>query len=532
MGLRHKTLFVPLACALVLSWAASCFAQNPEVQKQNILTLSRWIAAGYLDDTEIKDALPVLKRQVWLLKQEYSAAKQACPAVYAQMDDKFFYSLKKEYEFKADNSPLLNRLFISSGAGAGKRNAARPWLDMQENFIDSLQNELFISYPPGEGTPGEDLTKPDIFAAPQIGPVVEMVKGSLASAPGELFNPSGAYEAVHKGSTSKGTSLDNTDFDFDLVFDEQKDLDMLAGKTGPFMDKLGAKWKAGGYDILSSHARSFSGKVLLNFIVSGKDGIVIRVQILCFRREPTYSDAFRSQMEQVEKLGGSWDYLKGQIILFKRLVKDILHSYGKSTGGLDGMECEQFIIQAGSSSDSGRRIKSTGSFDKTMRWIYGIGFDRRSGAIIPFEKAQRRSGIYCQDDQKTKLLVYAPSLWNKLVNASRKYLQLGRQEMTYRDFAGLGYTLSDAAGYRKGSNYAVEVSSPENPQDFRDEIFSAVIPAVGDILKSPFTESDIENVDRGRYFLFFDTAEPAMMKQRLKQIGVPVKAQYIRTKEP
>jgi len=78
MKLISRTL--PIISALILLCFSACFAQNSDIQKQNILTISRWISSGYLDEPEMKSALSVLKRQVWLLKQEYAAKKAGLPA--------------------------------------------------------------------------------------------------------------------------------------------------------------------------------------------------------------------------------------------------------------------------------------------------------------------------------------------------------------------------------------------------------------------------------------------------------------------
>jgi len=408
----------PLFCAQDIPRETSKTYSQEQVFKQNILTLFRWIEGGCLKETELKNAISFIKKQ-----------KVSCPQVYDYLDDNFLNTVLKGYGFGSDNRLLLDRLFaeaagkIKTGKGVPEAKARHPWLDIKNSLIDCLENEVIISFP--EKT-SADLTKPEIFAAPDISLIVDLVDKSMLSVLNTHFNLSGAYRLVHKGSTARGVSLDNAEFDFDPLFASQKDYDLFLERLPLILNALTGIWKENGVNILSQDSdNQYPWGRLINLIALDKDGIVFRVQLLAGKERKSWIEFINGQMAQIKALGGSWEYAAGQIILFKRLVRDVLHGYGKSYGGLDGMMCVEFILQADSSVEYGRKITSIGSFDKTMRWVYRIGFDQTS------------AGIYSPDPSKLPI-VCSSLFWNKLVNAARKYVALGKTEMSEDEFAGLG----------------------------------------------------------------------------------------------
>ena len=95
-------------------------------------------------------------------------------------------------------------------------------------------------------------------------------------------------------------------------------------------------------------------------------------------------------------------------------------------------------MQAASSSDYGKKITGIGSFDKTMRWIYNIGFDQASSTVVPFDIATKQIGIYKYADKYQKIEC-SSSFWNQLVNASKRYVELNKTTMSEEEFASLGY---------------------------------------------------------------------------------------------
>ena len=409
-----------------------------QIAKQNILTLFRWIENGSFGKAELINATAVIKRELKALKKECAINKKPCAAVYACLDNSFFNSLAKGYVFEGDNRQLLNRLFVEAGGNTSTVIPGHPWLDTKNKLLDCLENELIICCSSSAGTAKADLTKPEIFIAPDINSVAGLVEKDFDSVLKNKLSLSGGYRLVHKGSTARGTSLDNTDFDFDILFEKQEDSDKFLRKLRPLLNTVFSKWRLRGYTVLSKYERQVLTRKLINLIVQDKDGIVFMMQIFAGKDLVIYVDRLSAQVEQIKVLGGQWKDISGQIILFKRLVRDVLHSYRSTLGGFGGVECEQFIIQAGSSTDYGRKITGIGSFDKAMRWIYSVGFDLETPTIIPFDKATNQTSIYYQDTKMRKSLVCMPMFWNKLVNAARKYVELNKIEMSEEEFFHLG----------------------------------------------------------------------------------------------
>jgi len=412
-----------------------------QIAKQNILTLFRWIESGSLEEIELNNLICFIKEQLEILKKESAPGKVSCPQVYGCLDDSFLNAVLKDYGFGSDNRLLLDRLFaeaageIKTGKDIPEAAARHPWLDIKNSLTDCLENEVIISFP---GKTNTDLTKPEIFAAPDINSIVDLMNKSILSVLNIHVNLSGAYRLVHKGSTARGVSLDNAEFDFDPLFASQKDYDLFLKKLPLILNALSEIWKANGVSILSEDSdNQYPWGRLINLIALDKDWIVFRVQLLAGKDRKSWIEFINGQMAQIKALDGSWEYVSGQIILFKRLVRDVLHGYGKSYGGLDGMMCVEFILQADSSVEYGRRITTIGSFDKTMRWVYRIGFDQASSAIIPFDIATKQTGIYSPDPNKLPITC-SSIFWNKLVNAARKYVELDKVEMSEDEFAGLG----------------------------------------------------------------------------------------------
>jgi hypothetical protein len=63
------------------------------------------------------------------------------------MDDVFFGKVLEGYEIKADNSYLLNSLYISFPGSEKLANQAS-WMDTRKNLLDRLENEVNVSRGP------------------------------------------------------------------------------------------------------------------------------------------------------------------------------------------------------------------------------------------------------------------------------------------------------------------------------------------------------------------------------------------------
>ena len=309
-----------------------------KIAKQNILTLFRWIGEGDLEKAEVKNVISAIKKQLTVLRRETASGRCSCAAVYERLDSNLLNALIKGYEYGNNNGLLLNRLFVESAAGKVNTASPRhPWFDIQNNLIDCLANEVIISCDRSTETAKTDLLKPEIFIAPTITSIVDLVENNFNSILKTQLSLSGAYRLILKGSTGRGTSLDNADFDFDLLFDKQEDLSLFLRKLNPIIDHLTKKWRSQGCNVLSKIERDVSKRRLINFIVQDKDGVVLRIQLFVGGKTRIYADILNQQIGQIKALGGNWDDLKGQIILFKKLVRDVFHSYGKFYGGIDGM---------------------------------------------------------------------------------------------------------------------------------------------------------------------------------------------------
>jgi len=411
-----------------------------QTAKQNILTLFRWIEEGSLNSEELNSSISIIKSQLQILKKECAAGRASCAGVYGYMDNNFFTAVKSKYEPVISNMQLLNNLYSQAVAGkTGPAEPRYPWLDVKNSLIDCLQNEVIICCVSEKEKSKTDLLKPEILVAADIDSVVGLVDGAFRGIFKRKFRLSGEYRLVHKGSTSRGTSLDNTDFDFDLLFKEQEDHNKFVKELNPLIENLYRKLRASGYVIISKSERQVLSKIMINIIIQDGNGVVFRIQLFVGKDFKIYFDHLNAQIRQIEALGGKWEDLSGQVILFKRLIRDVLHNYGEAYGGLGGPGCEQFIIQADSSMDYGRKITSIGSFDKTMRWIYRAGLDKDSSTVVPLDKAAGQSGIYLQDLKSTNLLTTcSPIFWNKLVNAAAKYVELNKIRMSEDEFASLG----------------------------------------------------------------------------------------------
>ncbi len=391
-----------------------------QVAKQNILTLFSWIEQGSPEKAEAEKVVAVIKAQLKVLRKECVLAKAPCPQVYVYLDKSFFNTLIRDYKIEDDNRSLFNRLFAEAAARIGPNNGIpepkpkHPWLDIKNSLIDCLENEVVISCSGSTKSARIDLTKPEIYIAPDVPTIAALVEGALSSILKTNLTLSGNYRLVHKGSTSRGTSLNNADFDYDLLFVNQKDLENFLKKRVSIIHLLTREWELEGYDVLSRLERKVAQRSLFNFRLKDKNGVVLQIQLFVGRNKIIYADDLNVQIEQIKALGGNWNYVRGQIILFKKLVKDVLHSYKTFYGGLDGVRCEQLIIQAGSSTNSGRKITSIGSFDKTMHWIYSIGFDRASSTIIPFERISNRLVMF-KYSGNNPLFISSPVIWNKFV---------------------------------------------------------------------------------------------------------------------
>ena len=441
MRLFRKAVF--LLISIVLLSNASLYAKDnskEQIAKQNIVTSFRWIEDGNLMMPELKNTIVVIKKQLEVIKKECILEKKPCATVYGCLNNNLFDNLIKGYEYESNNRPLLNRLFVE--AAAGKVDIAKPshpWLNIQNNLIDCLENEVVSSLTISIGTIKTDLTKPEILVAPVINSTVDLVEGALVQILKTQLNLSGAYRLVHDGSTSRGTSLNNTDFDFEVLFENQEDFDLFSAKINPIVETLIREWRSEGYETFSvDSSRQIKSMKLVTFMLLDKDGIVFRMSITVGKNMRIYADILNAQIAQIKALGGSWEYVSGQIILFKRLVRDVLYGYGQCYGGLYGLRCEQFIVQAASSSDYGKKITGIGSFDKTMRWIYNIGFDQASSTVVPFDIATKQIGIYKYADKYQKIEC-SSSFWNQLVNASKRYVELNKTTMSEEEFASLGY---------------------------------------------------------------------------------------------
>jgi len=448
--MRFMLLTTFLTISLLSLYVSSLYAKDSskntskslpkeQIARQNILTLFRWIESGDLEKRELNKAVAVIRKQLKILKKECLLQKKPCPAAYGYLDNSFFKALAKGYQFEGNNQPLLNRLFVEAAKGKEDTAVARhPWLDIKNNLLDCLENEVGLCCGTSKEAASADLLKPEIFVAPDVYAVVSIAEGGLDSIISAQFNLSDTYRLVHKGSTARGTSLDNTDFDFDLLFKNEKDLDRFLGRLSVVLRAFTRQWRKEGYRILSIHERNILPKKMINFIIQDKNGIVFMLQIFVGKNIVIYADRLNDQIEQIKALGGNWDELRWQIILLKKLVRGVLHSYRKSLGGLDGMECEQLIIQAGSSLEYGRKITSIGSFDKAMRWIHRIGFDQGSLKITPYERIASQFGIYYTNTQKYIPLALTDLFWGKLVNAAKRYVEINKVKMSEDEFASLG----------------------------------------------------------------------------------------------
>lgn len=454
-----KTAVFILVSTVILS-SACIYAQDvpqnsakvyseEQVAKQNILTIFGWIEKGSLGEVELKNISSCIKEQLQVLKKECASVKGSCGRVYGYLDDNFLSSVTKEYKWGVDYSWFLNSLFIEAAGKADEASkvkvkpnksmpeavAKHPWLDIRNNLVDCLENEVIISFPAAFNT---NLTKPEILVAPDISFTANLMEKALTLILKNQLNISGAYRLVFKGSTSRGTSLDNADFDFDLLFDNQEGLTSFFTKVDHVIDSLSREYKAQGYIILSKYEYDVPKRRLVNLLAQDKNGVVFRMQLLVGIKTRIYVDMLNSQIAQIKALGGSWEYVSGQIIMFKRLAKDVLRSYGKSYDNMTGPECEQFIIQASNSLNHGEKIISIGSFDKTMRWLYKVGFDQASSTIIPLDMADDRIAMYIYPTKENVMKKFSPILWKKLVNASRRYVALNKIDLSEDEFASLG----------------------------------------------------------------------------------------------
>jgi len=444
------------------------------------------------------------------------------------MDDVFFGKVLEGYEFKADNSYLLNSLYISFPGSEKAGKPRHPWMDTRKNLLDRLENEVNVSRGPlGIGRAG--LREPEIFVATDTQGLVSSIKKNIARAiRNQTGIPAPNYRLAHNGSTSRGVSLDNADFDFAILFEKKEDFSRFMEKLGPALGDLSAGLSRDGYTVLINSQRQIHERKLLNFIIRDQQGIVFRLQVTVVRKIALYLDNLDGQIRQIEALGADWDDFKGQIILFKKLLKNVFHIYGSNCGSLDGMECEQVIIQTQSSRDSGRMITGVGSFEKLMYYLCEIGFDRSSSRIIPFENAAGKLKIYYldQDTKQDKTVVFTDMLWRKLVNAARKFAALDGKEMSEDDFAGLDYTLADAAGYRRDANYAIEVWDRRDFSGFKKYILSDIALALKKHASSPLGVEDVEMAGKGRYFIFFKTSDAKRLSAKLAKSGLLITGEY------
>jgi len=194
---KHIKLFLTLIFALLLiiivslcvihlapsdsSENASKVYSREQIAKQNIFTLFRWIENGSLDNSEFNNAITAVKKQVKLLKNECAAGRASCAAVYGYLDGDFFGVIKDKYEFMEDNRMLLNRLFIEAGGNVNTAKPRHPWLDIKNNLLDCLENELIICCSKSPEAAKADLTKPEIFVAPDIDSVVSLLRDTFIS---------------------------------------------------------------------------------------------------------------------------------------------------------------------------------------------------------------------------------------------------------------------------------------------------------------------------------------------------------------
>jgi len=490
--------------------------------------LARLIRYGNFEMPVLKDALALIREQADTVRKECAGNARPCPDVYKSMDDAFFSSVARSYEFKADNSFLLNSLYMGF-SGTGKTGQPRhPWLDIRKDFLDRLENEVNVSRDPLViGRAG--LREPEISVATNIQRMVSSVKRNIARAVKNQIGISASnYRLAHNGSTSRGVSLDNADFDFALLFERREDFSRFMEKLGPALGDLSAGLSRNGYTVLINSQRQIHERKLLNFIIRDQQGIVFRLQVDVGMRRGLYIDNLDGQIRQIEALGVNWDDFKGQIVLFKKLLKNVFHIYGSNCGSLNGMECEQVIIQAQSSKDSGRMITGVGSFGKLMYYLNEIGFDRSSSRIIPPGDAAGKLKIYYlnQDAKQDKAVVFSDMLWRKLVNAARKFIALGDKQISEDDFAGLDYTLADAVCYRKDANYAIEVWDKRDFSDFKKYILSDIAFTEKKYVSRPPGIEDVEMAGKGRYFVFFETVDAKRLSAELAKSGLLIIGDY------
>lgn len=532
LNMRVKLLIAVLFCAALFFIAhnsrPSARYSKEQIARQNVLTLVRLIRYGNFEMPVLKDALALIREQVDTVRKECAGNAKPCPDPYKSMDDAFFNAVAGSYEFKADNSFLLNSLYMGFPGGGKAGQSRHPWLDIRKDLLDRLENEVNVSCDPsGIGRAG--LREAEIFAATDIQRLVNSVEKNIARAIKKQAGiSSSSYRFVHNGSTSRGVSLDNADFDFALLFEKREDFSRFMERLGPVLGDLSAALSRNGYSVLINSQRQIHERKLLNFIIRDQQGIVFRLQVIVNMRVGLYLDNLDRQIRQIEALGVSWDDFKGQIILFKKLLKSVFHVYGSNCASLDGMECEQLIIQAQSSKDYGRMITGVGSFGKLMYYLNEIGFDRSSSRIIPFENVSSKLKIYYldQDTKQDKTVVFSDILWRKLVNAARKFTALGDEEMSENDFAGLNYTLADAACYREGANYAVEVWDRRSFSDFKKFVMSDIAFVAKKYVFRPVGVEDVEMASKGRYFVFFKTVDAKRLSAKLAKFGLLIVGEY------
>ncbi|MGH7198068.1 MAG: sigma-70 family RNA polymerase sigma factor, partial [Candidatus Omnitrophota bacterium] len=263
---------------------------------------------------------------------------------------------------------------------------------------------------------------------------------------------------VATGAVHRGTSLPhldpkdpNQDYDFAILF---KPGEEYAEYANHLRDDIGWILQDSGYWVHHVNRSKSRAGMLFMFFVRDTKGRFFKVDVTLGFDQKLYPEYFEDQMREIASRGGDVTMVKRDIILMKKLARDVLGIYKRTPGfgehgRLNGVAAEQLVIQSG------------GTFNKAMGWICAIGFDHDTKEIIPIGQVLKSHKFYEPEGDRNILgHVFSELTWRKMAGAAKKYVDLGKQEITEEELPLLAVSDDEVKPAAKAEQAPKKPASP------------------------------------------------------------------------
>lgn len=227
--------------------------------------------------------------------------------------------------------------------------------------------------------------------------------------------PKHLKQVVLTGSIAQGTFLpEHVDYDLYVLFGEELTYATLetflqnklneidTTLAGSLPTKKTLRQLYGEFQIKRSmaerHPKPEVEVFRFRYLIIKNGNELSHIDFHCFVQKPkqiTYTQVFKDQLAQLEAQGIDTEIVLNEI----RRMKRFLHARNlyEQLPGFAGVISEQLILQSGNSPEQnetfkGKRVFGLGTFDKALRWIDAIGYER--GQLKPLERIRAEFKFY------------------------------------------------------------------------------------------------------------------------------------------